>query len=128
MADSKINQLSTRTGLNGSDLVLVGDPSDGTAYKTTVTSLATAILGTVGLTLSEESYTADGSEGTSKLVTAFAGGNVAGIFRGGILQKNTTGTPTVGQIKYETDGTITVSSDEPFASGEVFILRRITLA
>lgn len=129
MADAKINELSTRTGLNGADLVLVGDPSDGTAYKTTVTSLATAILGTVGLTLSEESYTADGSEGTSKLVASFAGGNVAGIFRSGIAQKVlSAGTPTVGQVKYETDGTITVSSDEPFADGEVFILRKISLA
>jgi hypothetical protein len=128
MADAKINQLSTRSGLTGTDLVLVGDPSDGTAYKATVSALATAILGTVGLTLSEESYTADGSEGTSKLVAAFAGGNIAGIFRGGILQKTVTGTPTVGQIKYETDGTITVSSDEPFADGEVFIARKISLA
>lgn len=129
MADAKINELSTRTGLNGADLVLVGDPSDGTAYKSTVSALATAILGTVGLTLSEESYTADGSEGTSKLVAAFAGGNVAGIFRAGIAQKViSAGTPISGEIKYATDGTITVPTSEPFAAGEIYIVRKISLA
>lgn len=129
MADAKINELSTRTGLNGADLVLVGDPSDGTAYKTTVTSLATAILGTVGLTLTEETYTADGSEGTSKLIASFAGGNIAGIFRAGIAQVVlSSGTPVSGQVKYETNGTITVPSGEPFADGEIFIARKISLA
>lgn len=129
MADAKINHLSTRSGLTGTDLVLVGDPSDGTAYKATVSALATAILGTVGLTISEDVYTADGTEGESKLIAAFAGGNIAGIFRAGIAQVVlSSGTPVSGQIKYATDGTITVPSGEPFAEGEVFIARKISLA
>ncbi len=129
MADAKINQLSTRVGLNGADLVLVGDPSDGTAYKTTLSDFATAVLGTIGLTLSEEVYTADGSEGTSKLVAAFAGGGIAGIFRAGVRQKViTAGTPVSGEIKYATDGTITVPTGEDFADGEVFIAQKITLS
>jgi hypothetical protein len=43
MANKKINELDVRASLSLSDLMVVGDPSSGYAYKTTLTDLKTLI-------------------------------------------------------------------------------------
>lgn len=129
MADKKINQLTTKTIIGNTDLILIGDPDNGEAFKITFQALRDSFLGSIGLNIEELTYTCLGTEGTSVLVGSFAGGGVANIFRGGFRPvKIVTGTPNIGEVKYEIDGTLTVSSGEPFVAGEIIIVNKISVA
>lgn len=48
MANKKISQLTTKSVINTTDLIFVGDPSTGTLYKKTVSDLQSILTGTVG--------------------------------------------------------------------------------
>ena len=92
MANKKINQLGVRSPLSLSDLMLVGDPSTGYSYKTTIGDLSTFFESNIALndlndvTISSPAIgnllTYNGSQWVNTTFGSFLGGSATQYVRG----------------------------------------------
>ena len=92
MANKKINQLGVRSPLSLSDLMLVGDPSTGYSYKTTIGDLSTFFETNIALNdLNDVTISSpvngnllayNGTQWVNRTLGAFLGGSVSQYVRG----------------------------------------------
>jgi hypothetical protein len=92
MANKKINQLGVRSPLSLTDLMLVGDPSTGYSYKTTIGDLSTFFESNIALNdLSDVTISSpangnllayNGTQWVNRTLGAFLGGTVGQYVRG----------------------------------------------
>jgi len=123
MANKRINQLDTRVPV-GTDLILVGDPSTGYAYKATLASVvsSSATLTKVQFKPGDVGYPAIGA--SSYTNAAFSGADVVMVWRNGLPQWE--GNPGDGDT-YFTFATTTVTFSDALATAEKIIILAIKL-
>lgn len=125
MANKKINELTVRTSLASNDLIAVADPDTGIAYKASVSDIVGVVLPSVDFTISEVTYLADGSEGTSVSIAGLVDETIVGVYRG-VRMRKVLGTPAVGEVKFTaSSGTLEFYSGEPLAAGEYIVVDKI---
>ena len=124
MANKRINQLDTRTP-SASDLVIVGDPSTGYSYKTTVGTLITsaATVTKVQFIPGDVGYPAVGA--TTYTNAAFSGADALLVFRNGMAQYQNN--PGDGDTYFTFAGT-TITFSAALAVSEKIIILAINLA
>lgn len=123
MANKRINQLDARVPV-ATDLVLVGDPSTGYAYKATLSSIVSsaATVTKIQFKPGDGGYPAVGA--TTYTNAAFSGVDTLMVWRNGLPQWE--GNPGDGDTYY-TFATTTITFSDALAAAEKIIILAIKL-
>lgn len=123
MANKRINELDVRVPV-GTDLIIVGDPSTGYAYKATVSDLVTSAATAVQVNFIPGDVGFPSIGGTTYTNALFSGADIMLVFRNGFPQFNRD--PGDGDTYFTFTGT-TVTFSAALGAGEKIIIISVKL-